>query len=117
MTRWLTTLLYALMLACAALPLHAAPGAGLGALTTGVAVSADAASQDADEEGVLSAEVSVLSSSSNDSNPPEVPELFFDTLPRLSLPVQTAEVTPNIAVPLSPHPFLKGLQRPPRPSV
>jgi hypothetical protein len=114
MTRWFTTLLYALMLACAALPAQAAVGAGAGVLTAVGLVAVDAASNDTDERAALSADAADGTSSSNDSSTPEVPELFFEALPRLALPVQTAEVPLSIAVPMSPHPFLKGPQRPPR---
>lgn len=110
MTRWFTTFLYALMLACAALPAQAAAGA----LSTVAVATADAELQDTVEYGTLIAEAIELDPSSNDSNSPEVPELFFESLARLALPVQMAEVPPSIAVPLSPHPYLKGLQRPPR---
>ena len=107
MTRWFTTLLYALMLACAALPVHAA------AATVAV-VCVDTESQDTDLQAPLSAASADLSPSSNDGNAPEVPELYFEPLPRLALSAQTAEAPPSMAVPLSPHPFLKGPQRPPR---
>ena len=106
MTRWFTTLLYALMLACAALPVQAAAMANV-AVASVLADSQDTGDHQA--PGVEAAEAS-----SNDNNTPEVPELFFEALPHLVLPMQTAEVPPSIAVPLSPHPFLKGPQRPPR---
>ncbi|CAN5169282.1 hypothetical protein BH11PSE10_BH11PSE10_12630 [soil metagenome] len=110
MTRWFTTLLYALMLACAALPVQAAAAV----MATVAVAGVDAGSQDTGEHGLLSAEAADPGVSSNDGNMPEVPELFFEDLPCLALPVQTAEAPPSIAVPLSPHPFLKGPQRPPR---
>jgi len=114
MTRWFTALLYALMLACVALPVHAAAAAGGPALVSVATVSADGESQDTGEQGVLSVDASDPRPSSKDGNTPEVPELFFDALPRLTLPLLAAEMPLSIAVPLSPHPFLKGLQRPPR---
>ena len=109
MTRWFTTLLYALMLACAALPVNAA--AAMMAAVGEASMVTD--SQDAEKLLAPSTEPSDMSSS-NDGNAPEVPELFFEPLPHLALPVQMNETPPSIAAALSPHPFLKGPQRPPR---
>ena len=113
MTRWFTTLLYALMLACAALPVHAAAlanGAVAGAFDN-VVETAAADSQGTSEQAAVSADVA--DASSNDGAA-EVPELFFERMVGLVLPARMAEAPPSIAVPLSPHPFLKGPQRPPR---
>ena len=118
MTRWITTFFYALMFACAALPVQGAASVGASVLTTVAVAAVGAESQDVGEHGAptskASSDPSGLGSTPNDSNTPEVPELFFEAFTRLALPVHTAEVPPSIAVPMSPHPFLKGLQRPPR---
>ena len=105
MTRWFTALLYALMLACAALPVQAA------ALANVAVASAVADGQDGGEQTALSADAA--DASSNDGAA-EVPELFIERMAGLVLPARMAEAPPSIAVPLSPHPFLKGPQRPPR---
>ena len=116
MSRWFTILLYALMLACAALPLHAAAVAWTPAAAeaSAPAESSDAESPDASAHRGPGTEVADPDASSNDSNTPELPELFFATLPRLALLVPTAQVPSSMAAPLRPHPCLKGPQRPPR---
>lgn len=119
MARWFTTLLYALMLACASLPASAyrlgtALPAGQEQVTAeptatalqqavSVAIDAEAASSDESPQPV----------SAEDETSAELSELFFGARP-IVLPEACALAPPSLRVALAPSPFLDGPQRPPR---
>jgi hypothetical protein len=109
MTRWFTALLYALMLACAALPAQAALAVGAFSVDAGAVAMADDAADQQDSKAAAPA----TDQSAHDASA-DTPELFFDRLPCLTLPMQQAEAPPSISAALSPPPCLKGPQRPPR---
>lgn len=104
MSRWFLTFLYALMLACAALPASSQVLADVSGHQ--VAMSIDAA---ADDEQNPSAPTELQQA----DGPLEVPELFDGT--RAACPTDvTVAGPPSLAATMAPPPFLKGLQRPPR---
>ena len=120
MVRWLTSLLYALMLACASLPAsagwqvmaHADAGAAHAdqpASTAVPAVTLLAA------DGLLGGELPSedLAAGDEDERSLEFSELFFGARP-LALLEPGASAPPRLHEPLAPPPFLDGPQRPPR---
>ena len=103
---WLTTVLYALMLACAVLPVQAAssvPAIGEASSQT----LAQASAQDDDM-------ARVVSEPAHAEGGFELPELFLNAAAPASTPWGAEHAVPQRVSGRMPWPFLKGPQRPPQ---
>lgn len=110
MTRWFTALLYALILACTALPVQAAaavvPSTLAGDLEQGLATGDEIKQPD----GALR----VLGEPSHGDSGHELPELFLVAVGLLVPDRPAPQVVAEHAAEHVPSPYLKGPQRPPQ---
>jgi hypothetical protein len=106
MSRWFVTFLYALMLACAAMPASSQVLADVSGHPVALSVADEATADDPQNP-------SAPTEHQQADGALEVPELFDGTRASRLADVAVAG-PPGVAATLAPPPFLKGPQRPPR---